>query len=159
MRDELPWCNNVRYTLPNKDIAMPEHPTSSWQAMQDGNVFYRKQQLYSIPGNLPNLGDYIIAGCRYGGPIGIAISISVCAVNHVSTALMRDSTKLIALGKAPMSTTKSQIQVVSSAGEGILSFSVDKSATWKSNSDWNSDDSGTKERSFGSDGRMMNGSS
>lgn len=49
---------------------MNEHPTASWQAMQDGNVFYRRQQLYSISGKLPNLGDYIVAGCRYGGPLG-----------------------------------------------------------------------------------------
>ncbi|KAF8633488.1 hypothetical protein AX15_001412 [Amanita polypyramis BW_CC] len=89
---------------------MSEHPTSSWQAMQDGNVFYRKQQLYSISEKLPDLSDYIIAGCRYGGPI----------------ALMRDSTKLIALRKASASTVRSQIQVVSSAGEGILSFSWDQ---------------------------------
>ncbi|KAF8637938.1 hypothetical protein AX17_002559 [Amanita inopinata Kibby_2008] len=88
---------------------MSEHPTSSWQAMQDGNVFYRRQQLYSLPGKLPDLGNYIIAGCRYGGPL----------------ALMRDSTKLVALGKAPIS-TKSQIQILSSAGEVILSFSWDQ---------------------------------
>lgn len=47
-----------------------EHPTSTWEAMQDSTVFYRKQQLYSIPGKLPNLGDFIVAGCRYGGPLG-----------------------------------------------------------------------------------------
>ncbi|PFH49934.1 hypothetical protein AMATHDRAFT_146515 [Amanita thiersii Skay4041] len=89
---------------------MPEHPTSSWQAMQDGNVFYRRQQMYSIPDKFPNLSDYIIAGCRYGGPL----------------ALMRDHTKLIALGKASPATTKSQIQIFSSAGEGLLSFSWDQ---------------------------------
>ena len=50
---------------------MEEHPTASWEAMQDGNVFYRRQQVYSIPGKLPNLGDYIIAGCLYGGPLGM----------------------------------------------------------------------------------------
>ena len=49
---------------------MTEHPTASWEAMQDGNVFYRRQQLYSIQGKLPNLEDYIVAGCRYGGPLG-----------------------------------------------------------------------------------------
>jgi hypothetical protein len=38
--------------------------------MQEGNVFYNRQQLYSTPGKLPNLADYIMAGCRYGGPIG-----------------------------------------------------------------------------------------
>ncbi|KAJ2936767.1 hypothetical protein H1R20_g334, partial [Candolleomyces eurysporus] len=49
---------------------MASHPTASWQAMQDGNTFYRRQQLYSVPGKLPELSDYIVAGCQYGGPIG-----------------------------------------------------------------------------------------
>lgn len=43
--------------------------------MQDGNVFYRRQQVYSTPGKLPNLDDFIVAGCRYGGPLGISISL------------------------------------------------------------------------------------
>ncbi|KZP02553.1 hypothetical protein FIBSPDRAFT_609908 [Athelia psychrophila] len=63
---------------------MSEHPTTSWEAMQDGNVFYRRQQLYSIPGKLPNLEDYIIAGCRYGGPIGTSMpSISALGADVV----------------------------------------------------------------------------
>lgn len=49
---------------------MDEHPTVSWQAMQDGNVFYRRQHLYDVSGKLPNLNEHVIAGCRYGGPIG-----------------------------------------------------------------------------------------
>ena len=51
-------------------MAIVDHPTTSWQAMQEGNVFYRRQQCYSIPQKLPDLAEYIIAGCRYGGPIG-----------------------------------------------------------------------------------------
>ncbi len=49
---------------------MSEHPTTSWQAMQNGNVFYRQQRLYTLDGKLPNLGDCIVAGCRNGGPLG-----------------------------------------------------------------------------------------
>ena len=49
---------------------MAEHPTTSWQAMQDGNVFYRQQHLYTLDGKLPSLGDCIVAGCRNGGPLG-----------------------------------------------------------------------------------------
>ncbi|KAJ3830258.1 Vps16, C-terminal region-domain-containing protein [Lentinula raphanica] len=90
---------------------MSEHPTTSWQAMQNGTVFYRRQQLYSIMGKLPDLGDYIIAGCRYGGPL----------------AMMRDNTKLIAVGRATPAHAKSQIQVYSSAGEGLLLFSWENS--------------------------------
>ncbi|KAI0266050.1 vacuolar assembling/sorting protein VPS16 [Gloeopeniophorella convolvens] len=89
---------------------MVEHPTTSWQAMQNGNVFYRQQQLYTLDGKLPNLGDCIVAGCRYGGPI----------------ALMRDNTKLIAIGRTTPMFAKSQIQVYSSAGEGLLLFSWDQ---------------------------------
>lgn len=51
-------------------MALVDHPTVSWQAMQEGKVFYRRQQCYSIPGKLPDLADYIVTGCRYGGPIG-----------------------------------------------------------------------------------------
>ncbi|KAJ7021202.1 hypothetical protein C8F04DRAFT_1213879 [Mycena alexandri] len=39
--------------------------------MQDGKTFHKRQQLYSIPGKLPNLSDYIVAGRQYGGPIAI----------------------------------------------------------------------------------------
>jgi hypothetical protein len=39
--------------------------------MQEGSVFYRRQHLFTISGKLPDLSDYIIAGCRYGGPIGV----------------------------------------------------------------------------------------
>ncbi|EPQ52133.1 vacuolar assembling/sorting protein VPS16 [Gloeophyllum trabeum ATCC 11539] len=86
---------------------MPDHPTASWQAMQDANVFYRRQQIYSIPGKLPNLDDYKVAACRYGGPL----------------ALMRDNDKLVALGRATPVFAKAQIQVFSPAGEGLLIFS------------------------------------
>ena len=110
-----------------------EHPTSSWQAMQDGNVFYRRKQLYSIPGKLPNLSDYIVAGSRYGGPLGMDYYFIVATgkSNHLNIALMRDSSKLIAVGKAPVSSLKPQIQVISCASEGILSFSVDNSIVGK----------------------------
>ncbi|KAF8966570.1 vacuolar assembling/sorting protein VPS16 [Flammula alnicola] len=91
-------------------MAIVDHPTTSWQAMQEGNVFYRRQQCYSTPGKLPELGDYIVAGCRYGGPI----------------ALMRDHTKLLALGRSTPAITKAQIQIYSPAGEGLLVFSWDQ---------------------------------
>ncbi|GJE94839.1 vacuolar protein sorting-associated protein 16 [Phanerochaete sordida] len=91
-------------------MSADEHPTTTWEAMQDGQVFYRRQQVYSIPGKLPNLGDFIIAGCRYGGPL----------------ALMRDTSRLVALGTATTAFAKAQIQVYSPAGEGLLLFSWDQ---------------------------------
>ena len=105
-----------------------EHPTASWQAMQEGNVFYRRQQCYSIPGKLPDLGDYIVAGCRYGGPIGnltVDILHLFLLIYVFCTALMRDHTKLVALGRSTPAVSKAQIQVYSPSGEGLLLFSVD----------------------------------
>jgi vacuolar protein sorting-associated protein 16 len=107
---------------------MPEHPTASWQAMQGGSVFYRRQQLFTLEGKLPNFGEYIVAGCRYGGPIGMGcITMQNLLSDKEMLAMMRDSTKIIALNRAAPSFTKSQIQVFSSAGEGLLLFSVDMS--------------------------------
>ncbi|KXN92144.1 hypothetical protein AN958_09236 [Leucoagaricus sp. SymC.cos] len=89
---------------------MEEHPTASWQAMQDGSVFYRRQHLYTVSGKLPDLSDYIIAGCRYGGPI----------------ALMRDTAKILTLNRSAPVLSKSQVQICSPAGESLLSFSWDQ---------------------------------
>ncbi|EJC99299.1 vacuolar protein sorting-associated protein 16 [Fomitiporia mediterranea MF3/22] len=86
-----------------------EHPTATWQPMQDGNVFYRRLQLYNIQDKLPNVDDFIIAGCRFGGPI----------------AMMRDSTKMIALGRS-IPFAKNEVRVYSSAGEGLLVFTWDQ---------------------------------
>ena len=106
---------------------MTEHPTLSWEAMQDGSVFYRRHQLYSIPGKLPgDLQDFIVAGCRYGGPIGMtSFDFPVHAPHSAATALMRDTSKLVAVNRAAPAFSKAQISVYSPAGEGILLFSVD----------------------------------
>ena len=106
---------------------MTEHPTLSWEAMQDGSVFYRRHQLYSIPGKLPgDLQDFIVAGCRYGGPIGTTFSGCPWRAPHsVVSALMRDTSKLVAVNRAAPAFSKAQISVYSPAGEGILLFSVD----------------------------------
>jgi hypothetical protein len=58
------------------DRTMVEHPTASWQAMQNGNVFYRQQRCYTLDGRLPNLGDSVVAGCRNGGPLGECVATS-----------------------------------------------------------------------------------
>lgn len=76
---------------------------------------------------MPNLGDYIVAGCRYGGPLGRYKFCCICWYADAVTilALMRDTTKLIALGRATALSAKAQIQVYSPAGESLLVFSVD----------------------------------
>jgi hypothetical protein len=105
---------------------MAEHPTTSWQAMQDGNVFYRQQRLYALDGKLPNLGDCIVAGCHNGGPLGE--SALPCIFDQRFTAhpiaLMRDTSKLIAIGPSTPIFAKSQIHVYSPSGEGLLLLGV-----------------------------------
>lgn len=64
---------------------MAEHPTTTWEAMQEGQVFYRKQQVYSIPGKLPDLENYIISGCRNGGPIGMCTLYPCLPSRRLST--------------------------------------------------------------------------
>ena len=106
-------------------MATVDHPTASWQAMQEGNVFYRRQQCYSIPQKLPDLAEYIIAGCRYGGPIGnISSQVPLFGANAL-LAIMRDHTKLLALSRSAPAVTKPQIQIYSPAGESLLVLSVD----------------------------------
>lgn len=95
----------------NSRMDTVQHPSATWEAVSDGIVFYRRQQLYTLPGKLPKIADYLIAGCKNGGPI----------------ALMRDTSKLVALGRGGPAFTKSQIQVYSPAGEGLLLFSWDQS--------------------------------
>lgn len=46
-------------------------------------------------------------------------------------ALMRDTTKLVALGHAAPAFSKAQIQVYSPAGEGLLLFSVDTPSVFR----------------------------
>lgn len=47
------------------------HPTTTWEAMQDGNTFYSKHQVYMMQWQgLHDLSDYIISVACHGGPIG-----------------------------------------------------------------------------------------
>lgn len=65
----------VRHLFPIAVIqTMVDHPTASWDAMQDGKVFYRRQQIYNISNKLPKLEDFVVAGCKYGGPLGMVCS-------------------------------------------------------------------------------------
>jgi len=45
--------------------------------------------------------------------------------DYLRLAIMRDHTKLLALGRSTPAITKSQIQIYSPAGESLLVFSVD----------------------------------
>ncbi|KZT35392.1 vacuolar protein sorting-associated protein 16 [Sistotremastrum suecicum HHB10207 ss-3] len=86
------------------------HPTSSWEPIQEGRAFYKKYELYSLHWKVADLSEYIVSGARYGGPL----------------AMMRDTSKLVALGRSTTALTKSQVQIYSSSGEGLLLFSWDQ---------------------------------
>ena len=57
--------------------SLVEHPTASWEAMNDGAVFYSKRHVYQMQWNLGSVGGgtdlsgYIVAGAKLGGPIGM----------------------------------------------------------------------------------------
>ncbi|KAG6888102.1 hypothetical protein C0995_010667 [Termitomyces sp. Mi166 len=136
-KDILPcvdWAGlsvKTAYAVSVEVPVMAEHPTATWEAMQDGSIFYRRQQLYTVSGKLPTLSDYIVAGCKHGGPIGhsrSALALSVKALILALLAVMRDNSKLIAIGpgRAATSLTKSQIQLYSPAGEGLSLLSWDQ---------------------------------
>jgi hypothetical protein len=42
--------------------------SSNWEAL--GETFYRRQEIYSLQWSLTDLSDYVIAGARWGGPLG-----------------------------------------------------------------------------------------
>jgi hypothetical protein len=56
--------------------SLVEHPTTSWEAMNDGAVFYSKKHLYQMQWNLGlgggggDLAGYIVAAAKLGGPMG-----------------------------------------------------------------------------------------
>jgi hypothetical protein len=41
-----------------------------WDTIQ--NVFYRKDEIYSMGWKVPDLSDYLYAAARNGGPIGMS---------------------------------------------------------------------------------------
>ncbi|QRV75847.1 vacuolar protein sorting-associated protein 16 [Ceratobasidium sp. AG-Ba] len=45
-------------------------PTATWEPVQDGEVFYSTREVYQMLWQLNDLTDFIIAGARYGGPLG-----------------------------------------------------------------------------------------
>ncbi|KAF8707479.1 Vps16, C-terminal region, partial [Rhizoctonia solani] len=84
------------------------NPTTTWEPVQDGEVFYSTREVYQMMWQLNDLTDFIIAGARYGGPL----------------ALMRDTSKLVALGRHSVS--KPQIIIYSSAGNLINTIPWDQ---------------------------------
>jgi hypothetical protein len=56
--------------------SIAEHPTMTWEAMNNGAVFYSRKNVYQMQWNLSlagggsDLSGYIVAGAQFGGPIG-----------------------------------------------------------------------------------------
>ncbi|CAE6405530.1 unnamed protein product [Rhizoctonia solani] len=84
------------------------NPTTTWEPVQDGEVFYSTREVYQMMWQLNDLTDFIIAGARYGGPL----------------AMIRDTSKLVALGRHTMA--KPQIIIYSSAGSLINTIPWDQ---------------------------------
>ena len=42
--------------------------SASWEAL--GETFYKRSDVYSMQWSLSDLSDYIVAGARWGGPLG-----------------------------------------------------------------------------------------
>ncbi|KAF8524325.1 vacuolar protein sorting-associated protein 16 [Hysterangium stoloniferum] len=74
--------------------------------MPNSDLFGRKHTAYEMLWKYMDLSDYIIAAARYGGPL----------------AFMRDSSRLIVLGRGVPAISKSEIRIYSSVGEGLLVF-------------------------------------
>jgi len=105
-----------------------EHPTASWEAMNDGAVFYSKKHFYQMQWNLGlgggggDLAGYVIAAAKLGGPIGMCSMFEDIVYLHGSAAIMRDNSKLVALGRTTF--IKPVIQVYSSAGAQLATINV-----------------------------------
>ncbi|ORX39657.1 Vps16, C-terminal region-domain-containing protein [Kockovaella imperatae] len=82
-------------------------PTSSWDTIK--NVFYRKDEVYQMSWQIPDLSDYLVAVGKNGGPI----------------AIMRDERKVMLLGKHMPG--KPKIYMYTSSGLPIDSFAWDLS--------------------------------
>ena len=59
-------------------------PPIRWDTIQ--NVFYRKDEVYTMDWKIPDLSDYLVAVSKNGGPIGKSLIISL---GGASTELTR----------------------------------------------------------------------
>jgi hypothetical protein len=94
--------------------------------MQDGKTFYNKHQVYMMQWEgLNDLSDYIIAVAQHGGPIGAWLRVRVIErINGDCLAVMRDISKLTVVRPTSNALGKTEVQVWSAAGEGLLLFKV-----------------------------------
>ncbi|KAG7548910.1 hypothetical protein FFLO_03202 [Filobasidium floriforme] len=80
-------------------------PTDNWDTLE--NVFYRKEEVYSMAWDVADLSDYHVAAARYGGPI----------------ALIRDENKIVLAGRHISG--KPKINVFTAAGYPIVTLTWD----------------------------------
>jgi WD40 repeat protein len=95
---------DVRYMLIDQTSRLTN---IRWDTIQ--NVFYRKEEIYTMSWKIPDLSDYLVAGAKNGGPI----------------ALMRDERKVMLLGRH--SAGKPKISIYTSSGLPITTLVWDLS--------------------------------
>jgi vacuolar protein sorting-associated protein 16 len=102
------------------------HPTTTWEAMQDGNTFYGKHQMYIMQWQgLHDLSDYNITVANHGGPIGKVLKkFRIELIGIYLSAMMRDTSKLSVVRPTSNALGKAEVQVWSASGEGLLLFKV-----------------------------------
>lgn len=60
--------------------------SASWDAL--GETFYRRVELYTMQWHVADLSDYIVAGSKWGGPVG---ELWICLRWHAwLTSFIRD---------------------------------------------------------------------
>ncbi|WVR04982.1 hypothetical protein IAU60_001994 [Kwoniella sp. DSM 27419] len=88
-------------------MAITKSPTATWDTIQD--VFYRKEEVYTMSWKVADLSDHVVAAAKNGGPI----------------AMIRDERKLLVSNRHP---GKPKIQLYTSSGLPIGTIPWDLSA-------------------------------
>ncbi|WVF72368.1 hypothetical protein IAT40_007183 [Kwoniella sp. CBS 6097] len=88
-------------------MALAQSPTATWDTIQ--NVFYRKEEIYTMSWRVTDLSDYLVCAAKNGGPI----------------AMIRDDRKLLLSSKHP---GKPKIQIYTSSGILLSTIPWDLSA-------------------------------
>jgi hypothetical protein len=51
-----------------------------WDTIQ--NVFYRKDEVYTMAWRVPDLSDYLVTAAKNGGPIGMSFNLTLRAKQY-----------------------------------------------------------------------------
>lgn len=62
--------SQARNVVPARLCCIAMAASSRWAAL--GETFYRREEIYSMQWPLQDLSDYLVAGARAGGPLGMS---------------------------------------------------------------------------------------